>query len=112
MYTVIAKFDCLWHEGIHKSKRSKVIYGLLQSLRKNLKCSVECVDNCDNFSGEEFSIGMSFVLPERIMDVETQFSNTAAELIEKKGEVEVHDYICTVVDSDDLLNQEDLVTLH
>jgi hypothetical protein len=112
MYVLIAKFDCLWHQGMPKTKKNRSMFGLLQSLRKNLQCSVQCVDGAEEGAAPDFAIGVSFVLPEKVADVETQFSNTVVELIERKGEAEVHDYVCTVVDVDEYMSQEDLVTVH
>lgn len=112
MQVLIAKFDCLYPEGLSNAKRGKLIRGLLDSLRKRLKCSVECMQ--DTASQSDFAVGLSFVVEnaEQERELETQFSEEVVDLIQRKGEVEVQDYICTVVNFDDIVDQEDLITVH
>ena len=112
MQVVIAKFDCAYPEGLTSAKQRKLIRGLLDSLRSRLKCSIEYVEAHAD-AASDFGIGLSFVLDgEAAPDSETKFSEEVVDLIQRKGEVEVQDYLCTVVNFDDLVDQEDLVTVH
>lgn len=114
MQVVIAKFDCSYPEGIATAKQRKLVRGLLDSLRSRLKCSIEYVQAHAD-SASDFAIGLSFVLDGgdgTAPDSETKFSEQVVDLIQRKGEIEVQDYLCTVVNFDDLVDQEDLVTVH
>ncbi len=110
MYVIIARFECICSPGLPREKAKRVVYGLLSSLRKQLKCSVIRVDDHDD--ALRFAVGMSLVADHHKIDMESEFSQATVDFIERRGEVIVQDYVCTLVNMDDLMDSEDLVTLH
>jgi hypothetical protein len=113
MHVVVAKFECIFPEGLPSARRKKLLFGLLTSLRTRLKCSVESIEAPSGATNHDFAIGISYVVEREGQDgAENKLSEEVVDIIQRKGEFEVQDYLCTIINFDDIVDQEDLITVH